>query len=140
LMAAVLLFARVDYSRYELLASYVLAVGYFNYMLMIERRINRPRLAVVPQGKVAELSASDWVQCSVWSSSELLPDHVDGVVADLRVEMGANWEAFLARCALKGIPVYHVKHVQESVTGRVDIEHLSENNLGSLNPSSLYTR
>jgi len=140
LMAAVLLFARVDYSRYELIVSYVLAVSYFYYMLMIERRLNRPRLVGVPQGKVAELSGADWVQWSVWSSSERLPDHVDGVVADLRAEMGANWEAFLARCALKGIPVYHVKQVQESVTGRVDIEHLSENNLGSLNPSSLYIR
>src|SRR5207302_2462524 len=77
---------------------------------------------------------------SVWPSSERLPDGVDGVVADLRAEMGANWEAFLARCALNGIPVYHLKQVQESVTGQVEIEHLSENNLGSLNLSLFYAR
>ena len=60
--------------------------------------------------------------------------------ADLRAEIGSDWEAFLARCVLNGIPVYHAKQVQEALTGRVDIEHLSENSLGSLNPSSLYAR
>ena len=37
-------------------------------------------------------------------------------------------------------PVYHVKQIEESVTGRVDIEHLSENNFGSLIPSLAYVK
>src|SRR5690606_18362198 len=46
----------------------------------------------------------------------------------------------LADATLRGVPVYHFKQLSESMTGRVEIEHLSENNLGSLLPSSLYLR
>ncbi len=52
--------------------------------------------------------------------------------------MPPEWERLLAACALAGIPVFHVKQIQESLTGRVQIEHLSENNLGSLLPSPGY--
>jgi lipopolysaccharide/colanic/teichoic acid biosynthesis glycosyltransferase len=38
------------------------------------------------------------------------------------------------------LAVYHWKQVAESLSGTVDIEHLSENNLGSLLPSSVYLR
>ena len=41
---------------------------------------------------------------------------------------------------LSGTPVYHVKQVLESLTGRVEIEHLSENTLGSLNPNQAYIK
>jgi lipopolysaccharide/colanic/teichoic acid biosynthesis glycosyltransferase len=50
------------------------------------------------------------------------------------------WEKLLVDSALQGLPVYHSKHVVESLTGRVEIEHLSENSLGSLLPSSVYLR
>ena len=39
---------------------------------------------------------------------------------------------------LSGVPVLHVKQAQEALTGRVEIEHLSENTLGSLNPNDTY--
>src|SRR5262249_30718520 len=52
----------------------------------------------------------------------------------------AKWERFLAACALNGLPVYHAKQVRESLTGRVQIEHLSENSLGSLTPSPIYRK
>ena len=52
--------------------------------------------------------------------------------------MPSHWEQFLAECALAGFPVYHTKQIKESLTGRVEIEHLSENTLGSLIPSSAF--
>jgi lipopolysaccharide/colanic/teichoic acid biosynthesis glycosyltransferase len=44
----------------------------------------------------------------------------------------------LAQAALTGIPVYHTKQLRESLTGRVQIEHLSENSFGSLLPGLGY--
>jgi lipopolysaccharide/colanic/teichoic acid biosynthesis glycosyltransferase len=38
------------------------------------------------------------------------------------------------------IPVYDVKNVMESLTGRVEIGHLAENSFGSVLPSRLYLR
>ena len=60
-----------------------------------------------------------------------------GVIREGSIE--PEWERFIADCALAGLPVYHVKQVLESLTGRVEIEHLSENNLGSLAPNYAYS-
>jgi len=42
--------------------------------------------------------------------------------------------------ALAGHPVYHMKQIEESLTGRVEIEHLSENSFGSLLPNHGYLK
>ena len=49
-----------------------------------------------------------------------------------------KWEHFLALSALRGIPVYHVKQFNESITGRVAVDHLRENTLGAVVPSLIY--
>jgi lipopolysaccharide/colanic/teichoic acid biosynthesis glycosyltransferase len=61
-------------------------------------------------------------------------------VADLRADIPDQWERFLADRALAGTLIMHVKQMQESLTGRVAIEHLSENNLGSLIPGIVYAK
>ena len=63
----------------------------------------------------------------------------DAIVADLHSDLPAQWESFIARAALKGIPVYHAKQIAESLTGKVEVEHLSENTFGSVIPSLIYT-
>ena len=60
------------------------------------------------------------------------------IVADFSADMPDEWEAFLADAALAGRIVYQVKQLSESLTGRVEIEHLSENSFGSLLPARGY--
>jgi lipopolysaccharide/colanic/teichoic acid biosynthesis glycosyltransferase len=62
----------------------------------------------------------------------------NGIVADFGAELPAEWEAFLADAALAGRIVYQVKQLSESLTGRVEIEKLSENSFGSLVPAQGY--
>ena len=136
----VMLLLRIDYSRFQLLASFLLAVPWFWFVTVIERRYRRPLLAVLPIGNGKQLVAlkqADWL---VIEGPDEPPPSVSGVVADLRADMAPQWERLLGTCALKGLPVYHSKHVSESLTGRVEIEHLSENSLGSLLPSSVYLK
>lgn len=140
LVAVLLLLSREDYSRFQVLTSFVLAVAFFYVAFLIERNVKRPRLAVISGGHTGELMENSSVEWVVWNSLDHVPQNFDGIVADLRANLGPDWEAFLSRCALSGVPVYHSKQVQESLTGRVAIEHLSENTLGSLNPSSLYVQ
>ena len=140
LMVAGLMLTRHDYSRVQIVASFIIAVAFYNYAFLVRRRTSRPWLAVVPRGNVDQLMELPRVDWSLWPSPDRLPDQHDGVVADLRAEMGEAWEGFLVRCALAGIPVFNIKQVYESLTGRVDIEHLSENTLGSLLLSSVYAR
>ena len=47
-------------------------------------------------------------------------------------------EAFLADAALGGRIVYQQKQLAELLTGRVELEHLSENSFGSLVPARGY--
>lgn len=138
LMAVLLLLSRQDYSRFHVLTSFIIAVAFYYIVFLIERNVKRLRLAAIAGGHIGELMENDAVDWIVWQSPDEIPHNYDGIVADLRSDIGAGWEAFLSRCALNGIPVYHSKQVQESLTGRVAIEHLSENTLGSLNPSSFY--
>lgn len=72
------------------------------------------------------------------SSLEGLPDCA--IVADLHADIGNEWERFLAEAAISGRPVYHYKHVWEAETGKVQIDHLSENSFGALVPSFAYQK
>ena len=63
-----------------------------------------------------------------------------GIVADLRYDHSPQWQEFFAAATLSGIPVYHHKQIEELLTGKVMIEHLSENNFGSLLPDMLFLK
>lgn len=60
------------------------------------------------------------------------------IVADLHYPHSAAWERLFAQAALASIPVYHYRQIAEMQTGQVKINHLSENDLGSLIPNVSY--
>ena len=137
---AYFLFVRADYSRYQLAASFVLAIACFYALYFIVRRVQPFRFLIVPGGeadRLATVTGAEWVMMDS-------PDKVDstctGVVADLRYDYPEQWMRFITEMAVAGYPVYHFKQIQESLTGRVEIEHLSENSLGSLVPGRVYLR
>ncbi|MCW5713931.1 MAG: sugar transferase [Bauldia sp.] len=133
-------FFRIDYSRIQFLLSFALAVTYFFMVLRLERRALRQHYLVLPFGAapaLADLDGADWDIAGAPDSSLA---GFSAVAADLRSDMPPEWERMIATAALGGVPVYHWKQLAESLTGRVTIEHLSENNFGSLMPSSLYLR
>jgi lipopolysaccharide/colanic/teichoic acid biosynthesis glycosyltransferase len=134
------LFLRIDYGRFQLLASFLAALAWFYFVLQVERPVRRPHLLVLPGGDAESLMHIDQADWRIATSPDEAPPEITGVVADLRADHGAAWERFLARCALQGLPVYHSKAVRESLTGHVAIEHLSENTLGSLLTFSVYLR
>lgn len=137
--AGLLLF-RPEALSIELFLSFFYAICFFSYALVVERYVRRPCFAYMAVGALADppqLERADWIQ---WPQTGQLPSAADAVVADLRANLGRKREALLTDCVLNGIQVFHYKQVYESLTGRVQIEHLSENSLGSLNPSSIYTR
>ena len=94
---------------------------------------------MVPFGTVRRLSEMDgvrWVRLP-GPQPDLLR-RCDALVADFNADLPPEWEAFLADAALAGIIVYQVKPLLESLTGRVEIDHLSENSFGSLVPARGY--
>ncbi|MCO5161157.1 MAG: sugar transferase [Mesorhizobium sp.] len=138
LVFLVIFFFRFDYSRFQAASSFLLSISWYFGLSFFADRLEPTRLAVVPGGDVAEVTSIAGVAWRVLSSPIAPPGRIQGVVADLRADLSDGWERFIADCALSGTPVYHVKQIVESLTGRVAIDHLSENTLGSLNPNQAY--
>ena len=78
----------------------------------------------------------DWVELNGPSLKEA--KRCNAIVADFSADLPDEWEAFLADAALDGRIVYQVKQLTESLTGRVELDHLSENSFGSLVPARGY--
>ena len=134
----VILLFRLEYSRAQLLFSFLTSIFYYFGLDQIGPRLRPYRLAIVPGGQTPPLEEIGNVHWTVLNAPTDIPPGVQGVVVDLRADLAKAWEQFIADCALSGMPVYHVKQVLESLTGRVRIEHLSENTLGSLNPNQMF--
>ena len=133
-----MLFGRIEYNRYLFPSSFVLAVIWVFVTQSMTAQHRVPVFAVVPGGRADRIAS---VPDAVWKPLErpqLPATRLTGVVADLTADLEDEWERFIADCTLSGVRVFHVKQVQEALTGRVEIEHLSENTLGSLNPDALY--
>lgn len=105
------------------------------------RRLVKPHL-VVPGGRAAELNLTGhFVPAPSLADLEEL---ISGkwrkwaIVADLHYPHSERWERIFAKAALAGIPVYHFRQIAEMQSGQVRINHLSENDLGSLIPNVSY--
>lgn len=133
-------FFRFDYSRFQALGSFLLSVSWYFGLSLATRSLGPYRLAIIPGGEVDRIESVGGVNWFRLRSPSDVLDQVGGVVADLRADLSGDWERYIANCALSGVPVYHVKQISESLTGRVEIEHLSENTLGSLNPNHFYIK
>jgi lipopolysaccharide/colanic/teichoic acid biosynthesis glycosyltransferase len=110
------------------------------YLLYIyaERKVRR-RIAIVPFGATGQLLDIPGVDWRPLKRAQLAEARTcSAIVADFSADLPDEWEAFLADAALAGRIVYQVKQLSESLTGRVELEHLSENSFGSLVPAQGY--
>lgn len=141
LVFAALLMSRLPYDRFGITLGFtahlVWAVGLH---VAVHRRIRR-RFAVVPCGDVNHLAQIDGVDWSLMSRPNVTDvEGCDAIVADFSADLPAEWERFLADAALAGWVIYQVKQLSESLTGRVEVAHLSENSFGGLLPARGYFR
>lgn len=139
IVVATFLLTRLPYDRLALGMGFALHVlwNYFLYFYA-ERKI-RQRIAVVPFGAVSGLTQIDNVDWLMLKRPRLRDTAAcHAIVADFSAELPDEWEAFLADAALAGRIVYQVKQLSESLTGRVELSHLSENSFGSLLPARGY--
>ena len=138
-VSTLFLFLRLEYSRGVLLTSFTLIFAWCLAGYVVGSRLVCLRIALVASGDVSYLREISGLDITLLESPSLEGENFDAVVADLHSNsLGPDWQSFLARCTLERIPVYHAKQITEAISGRVRIQHLSENNIGSLLPSPLY--
>lgn len=137
-VAVAFLFFRFEYSRSIFLVSAGLSLFWLAVIYLVFRRFIKPRYAVVPGGNADKLLAIKGINWQVLEEPPKIYRKLGAIAADLRADHNADWQRFLADAALAGIPVYHSKILSETLTGMVEIEHMSENSFGSLLPNSSY--
>ncbi|HUG46630.1 MAG TPA: sugar transferase [Sphingomicrobium sp.] len=133
------LLTRFPYDRVALALGFLLHVLWLYLLYMYAERRIRTRIAVVPFGAIDHLLAIDevdWVKLKRPRLSDA--KSCEAIVADFSADLPDEWEAFLADAALAGRIVYQRKQLAESLTGRVELEQLSENSFGSLVPARGY--
>ena len=130
---------RFPYDRIGLLAGFLLHVFWLYLLYVYADRNVRRRIAVVPYGQIEGLTRVPGVEWRMLTRPRLHDTrNCHAIVADFAADLPDEWEAFLADAALAGKIVYQVKQLEESLTGRVELAHLSENSFGSLLPARGY--
>ena len=140
IVLALLLMTRLPYDRLGILTGFVAhLVWAIGLHLAVHRRVRR-RFAVVPFGHGRPAAGRSRASTGRRMRRPVLAETADcdALVADFAADLPDEWEAFLADAALAGRIVYQVKQLSESLTGRVEIAHLSENSFGSLLPARGY--
>lgn len=139
LILVIVKLAEPEYSLTFYCFSACILLTYLFFIDIINRQKQKYIFAYIPVGRAKqlpnELPSVEWF-CLEYPT---LDKPVNAIVTDLHSEdLSGEWERFIADQTLKGIPVYHHRNVRESLTGRVKINHLYENDLGSLLPSENY--
>src|SRR6476661_7081471 len=130
---------RFPYDRIGLAAGFLLHVAWLYFLYIRAERKVRRRIAVVPFGATDGLVKIEGVDWHMLKRPQLRDTRsCNAIVADFSAKLPDEWEAFLADAALAGRIVYQVKQLSESLTGKVELEHLSENSFGSLLPARGY--
>jgi lipopolysaccharide/colanic/teichoic acid biosynthesis glycosyltransferase len=133
------LLTRLPYDRLALVTGFLLHVLWLYMLYLIAERRTVPRIAVVPFGAVEQLARITGVSWRRLKRPRVGDARgCDAIVADFSADLPDEWEAFLADAAIAGRVVYQHKQLAESLTGRVELENLSENSFGSLLPARGY--
>lgn len=131
---------RIDYSRTVMVSSAIISILLYIGLFSIARRRTQITVAVLPFGDLEHLEDIPGINWRILSSPDDKLGDIGCVVADFRADLPDAWERRLSDYALNGVIVYHVKQLHEGLTGKVRIEHLSENSFGSLVPLAAYVK
>ena len=140
IFVAVVALFRIDYSSQILLSSFIATLVARYAIETLHVRVKRMLYFVVPGGKVSIVEELEDLATVTLSSPSIAGLPYGAIIADLHFQHADDWERLLAEAAIAGRPVYHYKQIWEAQTGKVQINHLSENSFGALVPSFIYQK
>lgn len=131
---------RIEYSRVQFLMSFALTCIWFAAILFFMARFRRPIFGILPGVKSLRLQSYEGVRWVVLRSKKVIEryPHIP-IIADLKSgTLDPEWERVIAEEAIKGRRILSSHELAESLTGRTQIEYLTENSFGHLAPDALY--
>ncbi len=147
LLAGIIITLHLPYSVYYFMYSGVVGLVFFSVSQWFEQRAYQPFMAYIPLGHcqnfeqvlTSHVEEIHWLRLDKPALTAEQDSQVQAIVADLSSPaLGEDWQRFLTEQTLHGRAVYNHRQVFESLTGRLSIRHLYENELGSLLPSPQY--
>lgn len=130
---------QINASRLIIITSGIITLVWLYIEFIFTYKYRIPKLAIVVQPNTQELLALNTIDARPISIPVLNEKRYDAIVADFST-ITPEWQRFLTQCALNRMPVYNANQIFESITGRVRIRNMSENNIGALLPSVFYER
>lgn len=141
IVVALFLGLRLPYSGLVLTIGFSASTSFGFLAHHSAQKLARRRFYLVPYGDLGIVKEAPDIEWIILSSADFsIADPHGAIVADLRHDYPPEWERMLAQAAVSGRIVYHTKQLRESLTGRVQIDHLSENSFGSLLPNLAYRK
>jgi lipopolysaccharide/colanic/teichoic acid biosynthesis glycosyltransferase len=138
LVLAGLFLARLEYNRLFLSVSFTVSLLIALGIALQIARTERRRFWLVPFGRTELILENPNIEWIVLTEPVVPSEPGAVIVADLQHDHDDDWARMLAEAAVTGHAVYHTKILMESITGRVSMDHLSENSFGSLLPNLAY--
>ncbi len=138
LLFFVILIFRIEYARSVLILSFMTVISYIVFSSYIVNKYRRIKVAVVPCGESLRLTGIHGVSWRILKRPRLGKTRYDAIAADFNA-LTHEWEKFISDASLKGNSVVNYKKLLESLTGRVDVKHLSAGDDGNLSPSSTFS-
>lgn len=125
--------------RYHMWTSFSLSLAWFLALAFLQARYVTPEVAVIGVDKIEDGLLQANVHWTFLSKPQL--DHpISAAVIDPHAEISLEWSRFITDLVLRGIPVYHLAHIEEGLTGRLRFRTNADNDFGALLPSLAYLR
>lgn len=142
ILGVIIIVFRLPYSLYYFAFAGAAGLGFFLVSNLLEQKASQPYMAYIPLGhcqNFEQIFHIKWLRLEQPSLTLEQDKQIQAIVADLSSpQLDETWQRFLTEQTLKGRAVYNNRQVYESLTGRLPIRHLYENDLGSLLPSQRY--
>lgn len=134
ILALIALLLRLEISRFLLVSCALMALAWFLVEHIFLHKYRRLKLAIIEGGMATHVLALPFLDVRILKNFDLGGVRYDAVVADFE-NLDDPTQRFLTSCALNRVAVYDAKIVYESFSGRVKINRMSENHIGSLLPT-----
>ena len=139
-VAVFFLLFRLDYSRFQLIASFALIVSWFGLIQIFLAYLRRPTLGLVGNEatfKLAGRTMGTFVHLQ--SPTQALAQPNLPLIVDFSADVvGEDWERYLAEAAVAGRPVFSAETFFEATQGRVELDNLSKHSIGQISSDSIY--
>lgn len=124
-----------EFDRSLMALSLALSVGWHFGFLLLAGHIQPLRFSLIPAGDTQRLLTIRGTEWELLDTPDRATTRCTGLVTDRQSNATAQWEKFCKATALAGTPVFDSRVVREALTGRTEIDRLTENQFGTLLPS-----